>query len=60
MHIDTADCGVPDQRPGTRQSKAVPLAMMTAARVRNLYDLMYAAYCSEALRAHRKILTMCH
>lgn len=32
---------------------AVPLAKMTAPRVTNLYDLMDAVYCSEAMRAIR-------
>lgn len=35
---------------------AIPLALMTADRVTNCYDLMDAAYCSEALRAHSRSL----
>ncbi len=49
LHIDTADCGVPLRTVLTSASVhdspvAIPLAMMTAARVTNLYDLMDAAY----------------
>lgn len=61
LHIDTADCGVAISALLTSASvhdsqTAVPLAMMTAARVTNLYDLMDAAYCSEELRAHSRSL----
>jgi hypothetical protein len=35
---------------------AVPLAMITAKRVTNLYDLMDAGYCSEDIRAHSRSL----
>ncbi len=49
LPIDTADCGVPLRTVLTSASVpdsqvAIPLAMMTAARVTNLYDLMDAAY----------------
>ena len=45
LHIDTADCGVPLSAILTSASihdsqVAIPLAMMTAGRVTNLYDLM--------------------
>ena len=33
---------------------AIPLSRLTAAWVTNLYDVMDAAYCSAALRAHCK------
>ncbi len=49
LPIDTADCGVPLSTVLTSASVhdsqvAIPLAMMTAGRVTNLYDLMDAAY----------------
>ena len=49
LPIDTADCGVPLRTVLTSASVhdsqvAIPLAMMTAGRVTNLYDLMDAAY----------------
>ncbi len=49
LHIDTADCGVPLSAILTSASVhdsqvAIPLAVMTAGRVTNLYDLMDAAY----------------
>ena len=49
LHIDTADCGVPLSAILTSASihdsqVAIPLAMMTAGRVTNLYDLMDSAY----------------
>ena len=49
LHLDTADCGVPLSAILTSASVhdsqvAIPLAMMTAGRVTNLYDLMDAAY----------------
>jgi len=61
LHLDTADCGVPisvllssasmhDSRAG------VPLSLMSAARVTNLYDLMDAAYCSAEQREHSRTL----
>ena len=53
LHIDTADCGVPLRTVLTSASVhdsqvAIPLAMMTAGRVTNLYDLMDAAYDARA------------
>ena len=61
LHIDTADCGVAVSALLTSASvhdsqTAVPLSMMTASRVTNLYDLMDAAYCSEELRTHSRSL----
>ena len=49
LHLDTADCGVPLSAILTSASVhdsqvAIPLAMMTAERVTNLYDLMDSAY----------------
>ena len=61
LHVDTADCGIPISALLTSASvhdsqTAVPLSLMTAKRVTHLYDLMDAAYCSEALRAHSRSL----
>lgn len=55
LHMDTADCGVPISAVLTSASVhdsqvAVPLSRLSAKRVNNLYDVMDAAYCSEALR----------
>ena len=35
---------------------AIPLSLMSAQRVTNLYDLMDAAYCSAELREHSRSL----
>jgi hypothetical protein len=35
---------------------AIPLAMISAKRVTNLYDVMDAAYCSAELHAHSRSL----
>lgn len=61
LHIDTADCGVAVSALLSSASMhdsqaAIPLALMTAGRVTNCYDLMDAAYCSETLRAHSRSL----
>lgn len=61
LHLDTADCGVPISALLTSASVhdsqvAVPLALITANRVTNLYDLMDAAYCSDELRRHSQSL----
>ena len=61
LHIDTADCGVPVSALLSSASMhdslaAMPLAMMTAERVTNCYDLMDAAYCSSVLRIHSRSL----
>lgn len=61
LHIDTADCGVVVSALLSSASMhdsqaAIPLALMTAERVTNCYDLMDAGYCSEALREHSRSL----
>ena len=61
LHLDTADCGVPIAALLSSASMhdsraAIPLAMMSAQRVTNLYDLMDAAYCSNELREHSRSL----
>lgn len=61
LHIDTADCGVPISVLLTSASvhdsqTALPLALMSAERVTNCYDLMDAAYCSEEIRAFSRSL----
>ena len=61
LHIDTADCGVAVSALLSSASMhdsqaAIPLALMSANRVTNCYDLMDAAYCSTALRAHSRSL----
>lgn len=61
LHLDTADCGVPISALLTSASvhdsqTAVPLSLISASRVTNLYDLMDAAYCSEELRRHSQSL----
>lgn len=59
LHIDTADCGVPISALLSSASMhdslaAIPLTMMSAQRVTNLYDLMDAAYCCDALRQYSR------
>lgn len=61
LHIDTTDCGVPVSALLSSASMhdslaAIPLALMTAERVTNCYDLMDAAYCSGVLREHSRSL----
>jgi hypothetical protein len=61
LHLDTADCGVPLAALLSSASMhdsraAIPLSLMSAPRVTNLYDLMDAAYCSSTLRAHSQSL----
>ena len=61
LHLDTADCGVPIAALLSSASMhdsraAIPLAMMSAQRVTNLYDVMDAAYCSGELREHSRSL----
>lgn len=56
LHIDTADCGVPLSAILTSASlhdsqAAMPLAIMTAGRVVNLYALMDAAYDATEIHA---------
>lgn len=61
LHLDTADCGVPVaailSSASMHDSKAaIPLSLLSAQRVTNLYDVMDAAYCSSDLRAHSRDL----
>jgi len=61
LHLDTADCGVPIAALLSSASMhdslaAIPLALISASRVTNLYDLMDAAYCSTELREHSRSL----
>jgi hypothetical protein len=61
LHLDTTDSGIPICALLTSASvhdsqTAVPLSMMSAARVTNLYDVMDAAYCSATLRAYSESL----
>lgn len=61
LHLDTADCGVPIAALLSSASMhdsraAVPLSLISAGRVTNLYDLMDAAYCSNELQAHSRSL----
>ena len=57
LHIDTADCGVPVSALLSSASMhdsraAIPLSLISAARVTSLYDVMDAAYCSGELHEH--------
>ena len=61
LHLDTADCGVPIAALLSSASMhdslaAIPLSLISAQRVTNLYDLMDAAYCSTELRDHSRSL----
>ena len=61
LHLDTADCGVPVAALLSSASMhdslaAIPLSLISAQRVTNLYDVMDAAYCSTELREHSKSL----
>jgi IS5 family transposase len=61
LHLDTADCGVPIAALLSSASMhdslaAIPLSLISAERVTNLYDLMDAAYCSADLREHSQSL----
>jgi hypothetical protein len=61
LHLDTADCGVPIAALLSSASlhdslAAIPLSLLSAQRVTNLYDVMDAAYCSSALREHSRSL----
>ena len=56
-HIDTADCGVPIAMllcsASMHDSRAaIPLSLISAQRVTNLYDVMDAAYCSQEIHEH--------
>jgi hypothetical protein len=57
LHLDTADCGVPISALLSSASMhdsraAIPLSLISAARVTSLYDVMDAAYCSQELHEH--------
>jgi hypothetical protein len=61
LHLDTADCGVPISALLSSASMhdsraAIPLSLISAARVTHLYDLMDAAYCSMDLHMHSRSL----
>lgn len=61
LHLDVGDGQVPISCVLTSASVhdsqvALPLATMTAERVRSLYDLMDAAYDSQIIRAHSRSL----
>ncbi len=61
LHLDTADCGVPVSALLSSASMhdsraAIPLSLISAARVTNLYDVMDAAYCSSDLHEHCRSL----
>ena len=64
LHLDTADCGVPIAAPLSSASMhdsraAIPLSLISAQRVTNLYDVMDAAYCSLELHEHCRSLGHC-
>ena len=61
LHVDTADCGVPVAALLSSASMhdsraAIPLSLISADRVTNLYDVMDAAYCSVVLHEHSRSL----
>lgn len=61
LHVDTADCGVPIAALLSSASMhdslaAIPLSLISAQRVTNLYDVMDAAYCSLDLHEHCRSL----
>ena len=61
LHIDTADGGIPVSvilsSASLHDSQvAIPLAMMTAERVQNLYDLMDSAYDVKEIADHSRRL----
>lgn len=61
LHLDTVDGDIPVSACLTSASlhdsqAAIPLAQMTAARVRSLYDLMDSAYDAEPIRAFSRQL----
>lgn len=61
LHLDTADCGVPVAALLSSASMhdslaAIPLSLISAQRVTNLYDVMDAAYCSAQMREHSRSL----
>jgi hypothetical protein len=61
LHLDTVDGDIPVSACLTSASlhdsqAAIPLAQMTAARVRSLYDLMDSAYDAEQIRTFSRQL----
>lgn len=61
LHIDTADGDIPISALLTSASVhdsqvGIPLATLTAKRVKNCYDLMDAAYDAEIIRTHSQSL----
>jgi hypothetical protein len=59
LHIDAADGQIPISCILTSASlhdsqAAIPLALLTAQRVRNLYDLMDSAYDAQAIHEHSR------
>jgi hypothetical protein len=61
LHIDTTDFGVPVAALLSSASMhdsgaAIPLSLISAERVTNLYDLMDAGYCSLDLHEHSRSL----
>lgn len=61
LHLDVADGQIPVSAVLTSASVhdsqvAIPLAILTARRVTNLYDLMDAAYDSKLIREHSRSL----
>ncbi len=61
LHLDVIDGGIPISAALTSASVhdsqvAIPLAVMTAARVQSLYDLMDSAYDAKEIREHSRSL----
>ncbi|MCB1639380.1 MAG: transposase [Thiothrix sp.] len=61
LHIDTACCGVPISALISSASMhdsgaAIPLSLMSAQKVTNLYDVMDAGYCSIDLHEYSRSL----
>lgn len=61
LHLDVADGMIPISAVLTSASVhdsqvAIPLATLSAQRIRHCYDLMDAAYCSPHIRAHSEAL----
>jgi hypothetical protein len=61
FHVDIGDCGIPLSAITTSASlhdsqAAIPLAKLTAQRVRSLYDLMDAAYDSFEIKEASELL----
>jgi len=59
LHVDTADSCVPAPLfwAAMHDSRAaIPISLISAERVTNLYDLMDATYCSQDLHEHCRSL----